>query len=149
MPLKKYMLPTMALLAGFLATAVYGDKPNDVGPFMRAKLLHSQKVLEGLTTNKMDLVAKNSQQIALLSQSANWRVLQTPEYLQRSIEFRRAVNEVTQAAKDDNLDGAALGYVSMTMKCIECHRYVRSVKQASLLDAPKGFTFYSTEKAGR
>ena len=105
-------------------------KPSKVGVFMRQKLAHSQEVLKGLVTEDFDIIAKNAQEIALLSQASNWQVLQTEEYLQQSWEFRRTANALTAAANDKNLDEAALRYVDMTMKCITCHKYVRGVRLA-------------------
>ena len=100
---------------------------------------HSQRVLEGLTTGNHELVAKHAQQISLLSQAEMWQVLQTPEYFERSLEFRRATDAITEAAKNKNLDGATLAYVDMTVKCVSCHKYVRQVKVANdgKLPAPK------------
>jgi hypothetical protein len=109
-----------------------GPKVNNVGEFMRAKLEHSQKVLEGLTTEDLTMVAKNSQAMSLLSQAANWQVLQTPEYLQRSQAFHRTADRLTEAAQKKNLDGAALAYVELTMQCIDCHKYVRGVRLAKV-----------------
>jgi hypothetical protein len=107
-------------------------KANDVHEFMRAKLEHSKKVLEGLTIEDLPSVAKNAAAMSLLSQASNWQVLQTPEYLHRSQEFRRVADRLTEAATKKNLDGAALAYVELTMKCIDCHKYVRGVRAASL-----------------
>lgn len=104
---------------------------NNVGDFMRQKLVHSQKILEGLTVDDLEMVAKNSQALSLLSQAASWQVLQTPEYQDRSAEFRRAVDALTEAARKKNLDGAALAYVDVTMKCVSCHKYVRGVRIAA------------------
>jgi cytochrome c556 len=114
---------------------------------MRAKLAHSQKLLEGLTTANFDLLAKHSQELALLSQATNWNVLQTEDYLQHSIEFRRAANAVTEAAKQKNLDGATLAFVDMTMKCVRCHKYVRGVSMAGT-DAGDRFDALSLNRAG-
>jgi hypothetical protein len=69
--------------------------------------------------------------MALLSHEQAWRVIQTEEYLQRSAEFRRSIDALTEAAKKQNLDGATLAYVDATMKCVECHKYVRRIRQAS------------------
>jgi len=99
--------------------------------FMRAKLDHSQKVLEGLAVDDMEMVAKHSQELALLSHAANWQVMQTEDYLNHSLEFRRAANAVTKAAREKNVDGATLAYVSMTMSCVKCHKYVRGIRMAS------------------
>ncbi len=100
--------------------------------FMRAKLMQSQKVLEGLVREDYDAIAKHSQEMSLLSQASNWQVLQTPEYRERSTEFRRSVDALTEAGKNKNLDGAALAYVEVTMKCVTCHKYVRRVKMAKV-----------------
>jgi hypothetical protein len=108
------------------------QKPNEVSEFMQAKLGHAQKVLEGLALEDFEMIAKNSQDLSLLSQAARWRVLQTDSYLRYSIEFRNAADELTKAAQEKNLDGAALAYVSMTMKCVKCHKYVRGVRMAEV-----------------
>lgn len=107
------------------------QRPNDVGTFMRAKLEHSKKLLEGLALEDFDLIAQQSQDLSLLSQATNWQVLNTAEYLEQSAEFRRTADALTQAAKEKNLDGAALRYVDLTMKCVNCHKYVRKVRLAA------------------
>lgn len=124
------MEKAMLVLALSLCGVATAAEQNPISVFMRAKLDHAQKVLEGLTVENLSMVAKNSQAMGLLSQDEQWRVLQTQEYLQRSVEFRRAVETLTEAAKKENLDGATLAYVDVTMKCVECHKYVRRVRQA-------------------
>lgn len=120
------------VVAAFLSGQVRSEPPaNNLKDFMRVKLADSQKVLEGLTTGDYDIIAKNSQAMSLLSLESNWQVLQTPEYLDRSREFRRTADALTKAAKEKNLDGAALAYVQLTMNCINCHKYVRGVRMAS------------------
>lgn len=110
--------------------ALQAEQPNKVSKFMRAKLGHSQKVLEGLAIDDLELVAKNAQDLSLLSLEAGWQVLQTEDYQQQSREFRRAADALKDAAKKQNLDGAALAYVDVTMKCITCHKYVRGIRMA-------------------
>jgi hypothetical protein len=122
-------LLTMASL-GFFAT--YGESQDQAAPkvFMRAKLDHSQKLLEALVMEDFDGLAKQSQNLSLLSLAASWQVIQTPEYAQQSLEFRRAADAVHNNAEKKNIDGAALAYVQMTMKCVNCHKYVRGVRMA-------------------
>ncbi len=125
----------LVILVGFLPAAEPPQQPpatNQVDEFMRAKLLHSQKVLEGLSLENYGMIAKHAQEMSLLSQASNWQVLQTPEYRQRSTEFRRAADSLTDAAREHNLDGATLAFVQVTMKCVSCHKYVRSVRMAGL-----------------
>ena len=96
--------------------------------FMKVKLEHSQKTLEGLAKADYDLVIKHSQAISLLCEDEMWAVLKTPEYFDRSKEFQRSVNAITDAARKKNLEAATLAYVEATMKCVTCHKYVRQTR---------------------
>jgi hypothetical protein len=125
-------LGLLLLSAGLSVIPARSQQPNEVGAFMRMKLEHSQKVLEGVALEDFALIERSSQQLSLLSQAANWQVLQTPDYLQHSLDFRRSADALTKAARDKNLDGAALAYVQMTMNCVNCHKYVRTARLASL-----------------
>ena len=106
-------------------------RPNDVSAFMRLKLNHSQKVLEGIATEDFDLIAKNSQQMGLLAQDENWKVYQTPEYRTHSAEFQRIAAALTKAGQDKNVDSAALAYIQLTMTCVNCHKHTRTIRLAS------------------
>jgi hypothetical protein len=124
------------LLLGTLFSSS-GIAQDNVAVFMKAKLSHSQQVLKGLATEDFDLIAKNSQSMSLLCLDEIWMVLQTPEYRERSTEFRRSVDAVTEAAKKKNLEAAALGYVDVTLKCVNCHKYVRKARMARLEEFPQ------------
>ena len=121
-----------SISAGLLAAAVVAQesapKADAVADFMRAKLGHSQRVLEGLSLEDYDLIARGAQELALASQASSWQVLQTEEYARQSSEFRRSCDSLRNAAKAKNLDGAALAWMEVTMKCIQCHKYVRDQK---------------------
>lgn len=132
------LLVTLAL---FASTLFVGDsrtaEPNQVGDFMKMKLEHSKKVLEGLTMEDFSKITKSARDLSLLSQEASWQVLQTEEYIHQSTEFRRTADALHKAGKDKNLDGAALAYMELTMKCINCHKYVRNVRMAQAEDDPR------------
>jgi cytochrome c556 len=110
-------------LGGMLASSASAQ--NEVAAFMKAKLVHAEKVLEGLATEDFDLIVKHSQAISLLCQDELWSVVKTVEYHERSKEFQRSVNAITEAARQKNLDAAALAYVNTTLSCVNCHKYVR------------------------
>ena len=123
----------VVVAAGILvisAITLRASQPNKVSKFMRAKLGHSQKILEGLVTEDYDSISENAQDLSLLSLAASWQVLQTEDYQQHSREFRRAADALKDAAKKKNLDGAALAYVDVTLKCVNCHKYVRGIRIA-------------------
>jgi hypothetical protein len=131
-------LALSSLLMGARAGRAWQNDPvqENVRLFMRAKLDHMERIIEGLTVEDLDMVAKSAQQISLISQATQWQVFQTPEYVRRSGEFRREVDTLTEMAKNRNLDGATLAYLKVTMSCIECHKYVRGVRRVGLSDLP-------------
>ena len=100
-----------------------GPRPDDVGPFMRAKLAHAQDVLAGLALEDYDAIARAAQELSLASQASSWQVLQTAEYARQSGEFRRSCESLKTAAREKNLDAATLAWMEVTMKCVQCHRY--------------------------
>ena len=100
-------------------------RPDDVAPFMRAKLTHAQDVLEGLSLGDFAAIRRGAQELAIASQAASWQVLQTAEYARQSAEFRRSCESLKNAAREENLDGATLAWMEVTMKCVQCHKYVR------------------------
>lgn len=137
------MTRTFAIGCLFLSTLWFASlgsgslqAQDNVAVFMQAKLKHSQQVLKGLAIEDFDLIAKNSQAMSLLCEDELWQVLQTPEYRARSAEFQRSVDAVTEAAKKKNLEAATLGYVDLTLKCVNCHKYVRKVRMARLEEFP-------------
>lgn len=122
------------ILCGLTLTGS-ADEPGSsekLKSFMRAKLKHSQNVLDGLVNEDFTAIAKNGQALSLMSLESTWEVLQTEKYLQHSTEFRRAADALSKAAKDENIDGATLAYVDMTMSCVACHKYVRGVRMVAL-----------------
>jgi hypothetical protein len=102
--------------------------PEKVSKFMRAKLVHSQKILEALALEDFAQIAKHSQDLKLLSQESVWNVLQTEQYVLHSDDFRRRADALKDAAKKKNLDGASLAFVELTLNCVQCHKYVRDVR---------------------
>jgi cytochrome c556 len=134
-------LATLALVGSvvvWLASARAQDpepsdlKTNDVHAFMRLKLGHAHKVLEGIATEDFKLIAKNAQEMTLLSEASNWQVLQTPEYEHHSRTFQRVSDTLVREAKQQDIDGAALAYVELTMSCVNCHKYTRGVRMAAV-----------------
>ena len=115
-----------------LAMSGVGAQEKDNREFMRAKLKHSQEIVEGLALENFDQITRNAQQLTLLSHATNWQVFQTEEYLMQSREFRRATEALRDQAKKKNLEGAVLAYMDVTMKCVNCHKYKRSIRMAKL-----------------
>lgn len=125
----KRVLPTIiVVLFVSLAGLVRAQDKTPARAFMRAKLDHAQKILEGLTTEDFDSITKHARTLTLLSQETDWNVLQTAEYRRLSEDFRRYTTALSRSAEAKNLEGATLAYFNVTMNCIECHKHVRDVQ---------------------
>jgi hypothetical protein len=131
---KTWGSPTDLLAAALAVAAIAGiaaeapPEPDRVAVFMRAKLGHADHVLEGLAVADYEMIERAAQELSLASLDSNWQVLQTEDYVRQSAEFRRACDSLKQAAQEKNLDGAALAWVDVTLKCVQCHKYVRDAE---------------------
>jgi hypothetical protein len=95
---------------------------------MRDKLAHSEKVLEAIMTSDYALLERESQALADATKAPAWDVLKSPAYARHSAAFLAAVGDLTEAARKRDSDAAALRYVSMTLTCYDCHRYVKGAR---------------------
>jgi hypothetical protein len=101
------------------------DAPTRILPLMQLKLEKSKSILEGLALENFADIAKNARQLKLLSEESGWNVIQTEEYATQSRDFRRTCDLIADAAQQKDMGRAALGYVAMTVRCVECHAYMR------------------------
>lgn len=100
---------------------------QELRDFMRKKLEASNDILEGLATDDTDLIEKGATKLSEMSATEHWRVSKDAMYKQFSDEFTRNADKLKEAAKEKNIDRAALRWMDTTMSCIECHRFVRNV----------------------
>ena len=132
---RKGVLIALALsgtLGAVLGAAGQDDARSGLRQFMRRKLERSQRVLEGLTREDFDLIARNAKALRELSEDAQWRVSPNVNYLRLSAEFQDLADEMAGKAKAKNLDGATLAYVRMTLNCVKCHKLVRDERLITL-----------------
>lgn len=101
---------------------------TQINAFMKRKLDLAKEMLEGLTTDNMDKVAQSAQGLSTLSIESAWNVYTTEEYLDMSEDFRHSLSTVKNGAKSNNPDRATLGYINMTVQCVECHRFLKGKK---------------------
>jgi hypothetical protein len=107
--------------------------PNNLTPLMRMKLERSKSILEGLALEDYAKIAQNARGLKLLSTEAGWNVIQTKEYGEKSRDFRRSADLIAEAAEKKDVNRATMGYVALTVSCVECHSYMRKY-QAGLID---------------
>jgi len=125
MKTKIFLLTIGVLVIGAALSLGQSRRSRAAKEFMRDKLELSQKVLEGVAIEDWDLVIAKGTKLSAMTQQADWRVFENPNYDLQSKAFRQHVDSLVDAAKKKNLDAATLAYVRMTMSCIDCHKAVR------------------------
>ena len=117
-------LSCVALLAAASVGYSADAQTARLGLLMRAKLDHSQKILEAVVTSNWLLLDRESRQLARAAEDPAWMALRTPEYIRHTEGFLRATSELTLAAERRDLEAASLAFGSLTTSCVSCHRYL-------------------------
>ena len=113
-------------------TLLLSRQSDPLETIMQRKLEYAHSLFQALIFEDFDAIDRNSERLQRLSEASNWNVIRTHKYTQHSSEFRRAVDALRKAAQEKDLDAAALAYAEMTLKCVQCHKYVRGVDRAGL-----------------
>lgn len=107
-----------------------GDKKDEpagsLHRFMRQKMQASNLILEGLCMDDLKTVAAGTQTLMKMPSEAKWRVSNDMMYRRYSNEFVQAVEELHKEAEENDIDGASMAWVNVTMKCMKCHKWVRN-----------------------
>jgi hypothetical protein len=135
----KVFLSLVALMVVMVRCGL-ADEPQDESKpsfWMEKKLEYSQRMIRGLATENFDEIAKSARLMGGLSQFERWVRGGVPEYRSQLTLFQTANRELARAADNNNLDGAALAYVQMTLSCVNCHKVVRDLVRGAPSDAKK------------
>ena len=111
----------LAILAASIVSAGQAPPLNRV---MREKLSHSQAILAAVVTSDWTALDRESRALAIVVKDPSWSVLTAPEYLRQSDVFQRALQRLIEASAKRDLDAAAAAEVSLTLSCVECHKYL-------------------------
>ena len=107
-------------------------------PFMRAKLVGSQSVLDGLVSENFGLIRRGAENMKQISEAVQWPRAEDPVYDHFGDEFRRQCDTLVRLAENNNLEGAHYTYLNMTTTCINCHNYVRDRYRVEQNPEPHG-----------
>jgi len=135
---KRILTIALVFALGLATSLSHGqDKKKDESPtaaLMKKKLAASQKLLEGLAVNDFEMIKQNADTLHDVSREASFKALKTPRYELYADEFQQTAEKLAKAAKDKNLDAAALAYVDLTLNCVKCHQHVREVRMTKADD---------------
>jgi hypothetical protein len=124
---KRWLIVALSAFVGFAANSSQGPQVNRV---MREKLGRAQKILEGVVTSDWVGLETNSRELEQLTNDPRWMVLKYPEYAQQSAAFVRAVQDLRRAAAQRDLEKTPQAYVAVTLRCVDCHRYMARARLA-------------------
>ncbi len=129
--MRNYVLAgVIGTLITLLGVRLAIGQSEEVAKIMRQKLSYAQAILEGVSTEDYKKITDSAGAMLALTHRVEWNVIDRPEYLGFSQEFRRALDGLVDSAQRRSADGVAYDYVQMTMACVSCHRFVRGVKRA-------------------
>jgi len=120
-------LVVVAALVGFGAGPRQGP---DLDRVMGEKLRRTQQILEALVTSDWVGLETHSRELERLTQDPRWTVLNYPEYARYSNAFLRSVQALHTAAVERDLERAPRAYADMTLRCVDCHRYLSRARIA-------------------
>jgi hypothetical protein len=118
----------LVVIAGGSSSSAQTSRVNKV---MRAKLDHTQRILEAVVTSNWQQLDRESRELARATQDPAWSVLKMPEYVRHSGAFLRATDDLIEAAKLRDLEAASLGFISLSTSCVSCHRYIARARIVS------------------
>ncbi len=123
-------LVTIAGLAAMLSVTTSADQALSLRRVMRDKLAHSQQLLGAVVTSDWLTIEQHATALRALTSEPGWAVLKTPEYARQTLTFANAVDDLLEAAHDHDGEATPLAYVSVTLSCVQCHRYVARARLA-------------------
>jgi hypothetical protein len=91
---------------------------------MRQKLAISQKMLGAVVTSDWVSLEAQSRDLETLTNDPGWMVMKAPEYARHSAVFAEAVRVLHDAAAGRDLEATPQAYISLTLSCVQCHRYL-------------------------
>jgi hypothetical protein len=118
---KWYAVLVFSAVVGLAASPSQGPELNSL---MRAKLGHAQKILEAVVTSDWVSLETHSRELERLTEDPRWTVLESPEYARHSAAFVRAIQDLHRAAAQRDLEKTPKAYVTVTLRCIDCHRFL-------------------------
>lgn len=104
---------------------------DDTVVLMQAKLVHSQKVLEGLVTQDFNAIEKAASALSRISLSPPPNLEKAGDksdeqvYEHFRMEFARLAGQLEGHARRKELEATAYVQQNLTATCIACHDYIR------------------------
>ena len=115
--------PVLALSL-LVLSALQTARLGPVESLMKAKAGYAHRLLDAVVLGELETARDQAFRLKAVAETADWNVMDTPEYVRESEAFIRATDRLLQSAGSKNPEAVALAYVEVTLSCVHCHRYV-------------------------
>jgi hypothetical protein len=130
-PMRRLIIVSSSFVALLGPVARSEEQAENPSFWMKKKLEHSERILEGLTAADFGLIAMNAKSMDALGQIEKFARRGMPGYRTQLRVFRFANEELIRQAEAKNVDGAAMAYMQLTLSCVNCHKIVRDPQRSS------------------
>lgn len=114
------------LLASSAAFVLAAGPANTTQVLMREKLEATHGLLEGLVKEDFAKIETHAQKLANISHATEWHKLDDADFLHYAKSFQNSADFLVQEAKKKSVEGVSMGYVRVTLDCMQCHNFVRA-----------------------
>ncbi len=117
-----------------------GPPAASIKPYMQAKMVHAENVLQGLVLQDFDRITRGAEGLRNTSLSTpgphGADGLNDEVYQHFRLEFLRLSTQLSELAEAKNLEGAAFAWNNLTANCMACHHYLRQSPAANAARSP-------------
>jgi hypothetical protein len=118
-------LTLISLASGAVSAGGQESRVDDLRPIMKSKLQHTQFLIDGLAREDFGLILDHANELKRLGEDSLKRISPNLTYVKYAVEFVNITDELARRAKDQDLNGATLSYIRLTINCVECHKFTR------------------------
>ena len=122
---KVLLMPSLCL-----SSAVFADETakakSTIQSLMRSKLDSAHGLLEGVVREDFAQVAKYASTLLDIGRATTWYKKDSPDFLHYAKSFENSSTFLLEQARAKNLEGVAMGYIRVTLDCMQCHIFVRA-----------------------
>jgi hypothetical protein len=117
----------------------WGQEPgeDDLHQLMKKKLQHTQFLIDGLAREDFALIHDHASELKKLGEGSFKRISPNLTYVKFTAEFVSICDELDRRAKEQDLNGATLSYIRLTINCVECHKFTRDSRILDQRPRPK------------
>jgi len=123
---KNTIVVATAAIAIVAIAALLTSQDNPTEQLMRVKRDYAHRLLDAVVQEDFAAVREQAFRLKTIAETSDWKAIDSPEYVRRSDAFLAATVRLVEAARERQGDAVALAYMDLTLKCVQCHRYLKN-----------------------